>query len=68
MPRRPSLAHGIAAILVIAAHGALISGWVDDSTPEPLGQAEPPDTELINVFLLPRQRPAPDAAPLPLGA
>jgi TonB family protein len=53
------------AIAVIATHGALITWWAVDRAPEPLAETQASDPESFIAFLLPRERPPPDAVPLP---
>jgi TonB family protein len=63
--RTPTLAHSVAAVVIIAAHIASLRWLVDSTTPVTRNQEEAVDPETLTAILLPPQRPPPGAMPLP---
>jgi TonB family protein len=65
MRRTPTLAHGVAAVAIIVAHVASLRWLADGTTPVTPDREEALRPETLTAFLLPSQRPLPDAVPLP---
>jgi TonB family protein len=65
MQRTPTLARGAAAIAIFAAHVASLSWLAGGANPVTQVREEAVNPETLTAFLLPRQRPPPDAVPFP---